>query len=114
MFIAVSVSQLFEAQTFSNFFRFPMIFLCGLFFPIAQLTALLRPLSYALPLTYGVGILHGSILHIPGESDHRFRLRVRADSDPIRSLIPGESARGLPASGGRTSLITGRGKRDAG
>ena len=27
LFIAVSVSEVFEAQTFSNFFRFPMIFL---------------------------------------------------------------------------------------
>ena len=25
--------EVFETQTFSNFFRFPMIFLCGLFFP---------------------------------------------------------------------------------
>ncbi len=58
LFIAVSVSEVFEAQTFSNFFRFPMIFLCGLFFPIEQLPALLRPLSYALPLTYGADILH--------------------------------------------------------
>jgi len=33
LFIAVSVSEVFEAQTFSNFFRFPMLFLCGLFFP---------------------------------------------------------------------------------
>jgi ABC-2 type transport system permease protein len=33
LFVAVSVSEVFEAQTFSNFFRFPMIFLCGLFFP---------------------------------------------------------------------------------
>ena len=31
LFIAVSVSEVFEAQTFSNFFRFPMLFLCGLF-----------------------------------------------------------------------------------
>jgi len=37
LFIAVSVSEVFEAQTFSNFFRFPMMFLCGLFFPIQQL-----------------------------------------------------------------------------
>ncbi len=58
LFIAVSVSEVFEAQTFSNFFRFPMIFLCGLFFPIEQLPALLRPLSYALPLTYGTDMLH--------------------------------------------------------
>ncbi len=61
LFIAVSVSEVFEAQTFSNFFRFPMIFLCGLFFPIAHLPLWLRPLSYALPLTYGVDLLHGTI-----------------------------------------------------
>ncbi len=58
LLIAVSVSEVFEAQTFSNFFRFPMIFLCGLFFPVQQLPALLRPLSYALPLTYGADLLH--------------------------------------------------------
>jgi ABC-2 type transport system permease protein len=61
LFIAVSVSEVFEAQTFSNFFRFPMIFLCGLFFPVASLPVFLRPFSYALPLTYGADILHGAI-----------------------------------------------------
>ena len=61
LFIAVSVSEVFEAQTFSNFFRFPMIFLCGLFFPIKQLPVILRPLSYISPLTYGVDIIHGAI-----------------------------------------------------
>lgn len=68
LFIAVSVSEVFEAQTFSNFFRFPMMFLCGLFFPIGLLPVFLRPLSYALPLTYGVDILHGAIRdggHLP-------------------------------------------------
>ncbi len=61
LFIAVAVSEVFEAQTFSNFFRFPMIFLCGLFFPIEKLPIFLKPLSYILPLTYGVDILHGSV-----------------------------------------------------
>ncbi|MFP4483202.1 MAG: ABC transporter permease [Thermovirgaceae bacterium] len=61
LFIAVAVSEVFEAQTFSNFFRFPMIFLCGLFFPIEKLPVFLRPLSYALPLTYGADILHGAV-----------------------------------------------------
>ena len=61
LFIAVSVSEVFEAQTFSNFFRFPMIFLCGLFFPIERLPVWLRPLSYVLPLTYGADVLHASI-----------------------------------------------------
>jgi ABC-2 type transport system permease protein len=60
LFIAVSVSEVFEAQTFSNFFRFPMIFLCGLFFPIERLPIFLRPLSYVLPLTYGADILQGA------------------------------------------------------
>jgi len=61
LFIAVAVSEVFEAQTFSNFFRFPMIFLCGLFFPINALPVFLKPLSYALPLTYGADMLHGAI-----------------------------------------------------
>jgi ABC-2 type transport system permease protein len=68
LFIAVAVSEVFEAQTFSNFFRFPMIFLCGLFFPIERLPILLRPLSYALPLTYGGDVLRGAVnqsAHMP-------------------------------------------------
>ncbi len=59
LLIAVSVSEVFEAQTFSNFVRFPMVFLCGLFFPVAMLPSFLQPLAYALPLTYGVDLLHG-------------------------------------------------------
>jgi len=62
LFIAVSVTQVFEAQTFSNFFRFPMLFLCGLFAPLAQLPAWVRPVSYLLPLTYGADALHASIV----------------------------------------------------
>ncbi|NLK02015.1 MAG: ABC transporter permease [Clostridiaceae bacterium] len=61
LLIAVSAEQVFEAQTFSNFFRFPMLFLCGLFIPIAKLPVFLRPLSYCLPLTYGTDILKGAI-----------------------------------------------------
>lgn len=61
LFIAVSVKEVFEAQTFSNFFRFPMIFLCGLFFPIASIPLFLRPLSYVLPLTYGTDIIRGAV-----------------------------------------------------
>jgi ABC-2 type transport system permease protein len=61
LFIAVAVSEVFEAQTFSNFFRFPMIFLCGLFFPVSALPVFLKPLSYMLPLTYGADLLHGAV-----------------------------------------------------
>lgn len=61
LFIAVSVSEVFEAQTFSNFFRFPMIFLCGLFFPVLSLPIYIRWLSFVFPVTYGVDILHGAV-----------------------------------------------------
>jgi ABC-2 type transport system permease protein len=61
LFIAVSVKEVFEAQTFSNFFRFPMIFLCGMFFPVEQLPVWLQPLSYLLPITYGVDALHQAV-----------------------------------------------------
>ena len=61
LFISVAVREVFEAQTFSNFFRFPMLFLCGLFIPVAGLPVFLRPLSYLLPLTYGADILKQAI-----------------------------------------------------
>jgi len=61
LFIAASVKEVFEAQTFSNFFRFPMLFLCGLFFPVAELPIWLRPLAYVLPLTYGADALHAAV-----------------------------------------------------
>ena len=59
--IAVSSKEVFEAQTYSNFFRFPMLFLSGLFIPIDNLPVFLQPISYCLPLTYGVDILNKAI-----------------------------------------------------
>jgi ABC-2 type transport system permease protein len=61
LFISVAVHEVFEAQTFSNFFRFPMLFLCGLFIPVSALPVFLRPLSFILPLTYGADILKAAI-----------------------------------------------------
>lgn len=61
LLIAISSEQVFEAQTYSNFFRFPMLFLCGLFIPLPDLPLCLRFISYGLPLTYGADILSGAI-----------------------------------------------------
>jgi ABC-2 type transport system permease protein len=83
LFIAVAVSEVFEAQTFSNFIRFPMIFLCGLFFSIEKLPLFLQPLSYALPLTYGADVLHGAL--------HGGRMR----SIPLNFILLGAFCAGL-------------------
>jgi ABC-2 type transport system permease protein len=57
--ISVGVKEVFEAMTMSNFFRFPMIFLCGVFFPVSTMPSPLPVLSYLLPLTYTVdGLKH--------------------------------------------------------
>ena len=57
--ISVGVKEVFEAMTMSNFFRFPMIFLCGVFFPVPSMPFPLPILSYLLPLTYTVdGLNH--------------------------------------------------------
>jgi ABC-2 type transport system permease protein len=57
--ISVGVKEVFEAMTMSNFFRFPMIFLCGVFFPVSGMPYPLPILSCLLPLTYTVdGLKH--------------------------------------------------------
>jgi ABC-2 type transport system permease protein len=57
--ISVGFKEVFEAMTMSNFFRFPMIFLCGVFFPVSTMPFPLPVLSYLLPLTYTVdGLKH--------------------------------------------------------
>jgi len=60
--IAFSVREVFEAQTLSNYFRFPMIFLCGVFIPVGSLPLPLRFVAYMLPLTYTVELLRASTL----------------------------------------------------
>jgi len=64
--ISVGVKEVFEAMTMSNFFRFPMIFLCGVFFPVSAMPFPLPVLSYLLPLTYTVdGLRHCLLEGIP-------------------------------------------------
>ena len=60
--VAVSVKEVFEAQTLSNYFRFPMIFLCGVFIPVKTMPLPLQAIAYILPLTYSVDALKNTIL----------------------------------------------------
>lgn len=60
--ISVGVREIFEAMTLSNFFRFPMIFLCGVFSPIVTMPLVLQIIGFCLPLTYSVDALRQSLL----------------------------------------------------
>ncbi|MGB9716236.1 MAG: ABC transporter permease [Thermodesulfovibrionales bacterium] len=53
-FVSVSVKQVFEAQTLANLFRFPMIFLSGVFIPVNSLPSVIKPVAYLMPLTYSI------------------------------------------------------------
>jgi ABC-2 type transport system permease protein len=64
--ISVGVKEVFEAMTMSNFFRFPMIFLCGVFFPVPSMPYPLPVISYLLPLTYTVDGLKHCLLEDKG------------------------------------------------
>jgi ABC-2 type transport system permease protein len=59
--VSVSVKEVFEAQTLANAFRFPMMFLGGVFVPVASLPLGLRIVARVLPLTYAVEMLHVAI-----------------------------------------------------
>ena len=63
---AVMVQEVFEAMTLMNFFRFPLLFISGVFMPLSQLPYWLKPLAYASPLTYVVELLH---LGVAGRSE---------------------------------------------
>jgi ABC-2 type transport system permease protein len=64
--ISVGVKEVFEAMTLSNFFRFPMIFLCGVFFPVSAMPYPLPVISYLLPLTYTADGLRHCLLEDKG------------------------------------------------
>ncbi len=56
-FVSVAVREVFEAQTLANFLRFPMIFLGGVFVPVASRPVWLQVVARLLPLTYSVEVL---------------------------------------------------------
>ncbi|MBC8448071.1 MAG: ABC transporter permease [Chloroflexi bacterium] len=60
-FVSVAVKEVFEAQTLANFIRFPMMFLGGVFVPVASLPPGLQVVARLLPLTYSVEVLHTAL-----------------------------------------------------
>jgi ABC-2 type transport system permease protein len=66
--ISLLMREVFDAMTFSNLFRFPMIFLSGVFVPVAGLAPGLQVLAALLPLTYTVDALRQLLLGGVGAS----------------------------------------------
>jgi ABC-2 type transport system permease protein len=61
-FVSVAVREVFEAQTLANFIRFPMMFLGGVFVPVAAMPWGLQVVARVLPLTYTVEALQGALV----------------------------------------------------
>lgn len=57
VFVSVAMKEVFEAMTLANYFRLPMTFLCGVFFPVASMPLGLQGVAMLLPLTYSVDAL---------------------------------------------------------
>jgi len=60
--ISLAVREVFDAMTVSNLFRFPMMFLSGVFVPVTALTPVLQVIASLLPLTYTVDALRHLLL----------------------------------------------------
>jgi len=60
-FVSVAVKEVFEAQTLANFIRFPMMFLGGVFVPLASMPVWLQVLARLFPLTYSVEALRAAL-----------------------------------------------------
>jgi len=63
---AAMVREVFEAMTLLNLFRFPLLFLSGVFIPLSDMPGWLKPVAYCSPLTYAVELLRFGVF---GRSD---------------------------------------------
>jgi len=60
--VSVAVREIFDAQTLANAFRFPMMFLGGVFVPLTSMPSILQVIARFLPLTYSIEMLHIALL----------------------------------------------------
>ena len=68
LIISLLMREVFDAMTMANFFRFPMLFLSGVFLPVAEMAWPLRLVAAVLPLTYTVDALRHLVLRGAGAS----------------------------------------------
>jgi ABC-2 type transport system permease protein len=60
-YVSVAVREVFDAQTLANVIRFPMMFLGGVFVPLASMPVWLQSLARLFPLTYSVEALRAAL-----------------------------------------------------
>ncbi len=73
---SVTVREVFEAMTLMNFFRFPLLFVSGVFIPLDTMPVWIKPIAMISPLTHVVELLR---LGVSGESYFpSFRIPVLA------------------------------------
>lgn len=58
---SILVKEVFEAMTLMNFFRFPLLFISGVFMPLEHLPGWMMPVALASPLTHVVELLKWAI-----------------------------------------------------
>jgi len=58
---AVSVKEVFEAMTLLNFFRFPLLFISGVFMPLSKMPFWILPVTYLSPLTHVIEIIRTGV-----------------------------------------------------
>lgn len=58
---SVLVREVFEAMTVMNFVRFPLLFVSGVFIPLASMPGWLVPVAWASPLTHVVELLRWGV-----------------------------------------------------
>ena len=65
---SVMVKEVFEAMTLMNFFRFPLLFVSGVFMPLCEMPLWIKPIAYISPLTHVVELLRFGVsgeVHFP-------------------------------------------------
>jgi Nod factor-specific ABC transporter NodJ protein len=68
--VAMLVRDHGDQATVNNFIITPMIFLCGTFFPVDRLPAIMKTIVYILPLTYSSKVIRATLTG--GDVDYRY------------------------------------------
>ncbi|MGM0399914.1 MAG: ABC transporter permease [Chloroflexota bacterium] len=77
--ISLLMREVFDAMTMSNYFRFPMVFLCGVFVPLAEMSTALQIMASFLPLTYMVDALR-HLLIVDGGAHYPLTVNLGASA----------------------------------